>query len=390
MSEQASTDDAVKRLELWIGLIKFISGTVILGLVSAFLNHQYQTAQLDIEREKSSHAIELQDKQAEFKYLSDFMEHAINEDLEVRIRLANYMQSAALSENIKDIWREYHGLLVDQRKDAETRLQTLEEMVQELSLELAAMPPDNEARRQVSLNRIEDKRKEIFYLQDQIDRRKYGTFQETYVNVNSLLRDAASAYDAGQYQEALRLQRQALDGSSDYLRGYILNDISATYRAMRDFTNAERYARQAVMAIPDNPTTLYQLAITQKNDGQVDAAIETLRKAAPLAMGEQQLNIRLVIAGYLHHAGRRDEGMQAFEQIRAEVEANTEIATNLAWFRAVAGPRDEFYRALERALRLDTDNSTINWVRMEADLDRYRDDQRFKDIIAPYDVPVGG
>lgn len=383
MSEQISADQSLKRLEIYVGLARFIVGTVVLGFVSAYLNHQYQTAQLELEKEKSDHAIRLQDKEAEFEYLSSFIEHAMNEDLEVRIRLANYMQSAALSDNIKQIWRQYHDVLVQQRDEAKEKKKALEEQVHELSARLATMSRDEEATRKASLDQIEEVRREIYYLGDQIDRRLYGDFQETYVDVTALLERAEDAYGAGRFQEALELQLEALSSASDYLHPYILNSISATYRALKEFDAARRYAQRAVLDMPANASFLYQLAITQKNDGDVEEAIQTLQRALEVSDDSRnKLNYRLVIAGYLVHAGRRAEGMAEFEKISDQVEQRNDLATNLAWFRAVAGPEEEFYQALERALRIDR-RRTMDWLQLEIDLDKYRDEARFKQIVSP-------
>ena len=49
------TDPAIARLEVYVGLAKFLIGTVALGAVTLFFNEQYRNAQLDLEKEKSNH-----------------------------------------------------------------------------------------------------------------------------------------------------------------------------------------------------------------------------------------------------------------------------------------------------------------------------------------------
>lgn len=385
MPDSEVTSSSLKRFELWIGLAKFIVGTVILGIASLLLNHQYQNNQLDLEREKSQHAIALQDKQAEFDYLSKFIKHAMNEDLDVRIRLADYMQSAALSENIKMIWARYHALLSEQRKDGEKKLDELEKEELQLASQLQKLKRDEIADREAIIKKIDHTRREIYYTQDQLDRRKYGSFQENYVDIGTVLRNAENARNAGNYQQELSLLLTVLESAEDSLQWYILGKISSAYRSLRDFDKAALFAEKAAALEPKNPAALYQLAIMQKNKNRIGLAVATLKQAELLSDGRMKKNIQLAIAGYLIHLGRRDEGMEIFEGIRAHVESNLSLATNLAWFRAVAGPEKEFYKALERALSQSPNHNVLNWIDQEVDLDQYRDDVRFKELLNRFD-----
>jgi hypothetical protein len=55
------SDPAIQRLQIYVGLVKFLIGTVALGAITFFFNEQYRNAQLDLEKEKSNHAIQLQE-----------------------------------------------------------------------------------------------------------------------------------------------------------------------------------------------------------------------------------------------------------------------------------------------------------------------------------------
>jgi Flp pilus assembly protein TadD len=385
MSNSESIEFELKRFEMWVGLAKFVIGTVIMGLVSLFLNYQYQQNQLDLEREKSKHAIELQDKQAEFEYLSKFMKHAMNEDLNVRIRLANYMQSAALSENIKGIWARYHALLTEQQTDALERRDQLQSEELALASQLAELTSEEVVSRDKSIKRLGEIQMEINYVQDQLDRRKYGSFQDNNVDIGAALREAEDARHAGNIEQELKILLISLESAGESLRWYILSSISSAYRSMRDFENAELYAQRAVSLKPENAGALVRLAIMQKNKGSIDLAVRTLKRAEPLSENHDRSNVQLITAGYLIHAGKRQEGMLLFEKIREGVESDTNLATNLAWFRAVAGPEEDFYQALERALTLSPDNGTLQWIDVEVDLDRYREEPRFIELLDRFD-----
>ena len=56
----------------------------------------------------------------------------------------------------------------------------------------------------------------------------------------------------------------------------------------------------------------------QKNDGQLDSALKSLDEAESIA-GSKPPDIELVIAGYLIHAGKRDEGIKRFNAIKDQL-----------------------------------------------------------------------
>jgi|GEM_PF-6614718 len=383
MTESADNNVKLKHLELWIGLLKFFIGTVIMGLVSLYLNHQYQSNQLDLEKEKSAHAIALQDKKAEFDYLSKFMTHAMNEDLQVRIRLADYMQSAALSENIKEIWKRYHALLIEQQAETLAKREALKQQEKKLASQLA-VDEENDITRKKWMQQMEEVRREIYYLQDQLDRRRYGEFQESYIDVYELARLADNESSAGNYAQAISYLKQALEHGGEAMEWLFLSDIAANYRAMRDFTNAEIYANRAIEQNASDPGALFSLAIMQKNNQRLDQAIKNLRKAESISEGPTKLDIQLALAGYLFLAGQKAEGEKKFADIKDAVENNTLYATNLAWYRAVVGPKDAFYIAFERALQLDTTGNIFQWIDAEVDLDKYRGEEKFKQLMKTY------
>jgi tetratricopeptide (TPR) repeat protein len=379
--EKPISEETSSRLELWIGLFKFIIGTVVMGLVSLFLNHQYQSNQLDLERQKSSHAIALQDKQAEFDYLSTFMNHAMNEDLEVRIRLANYMQSAALSKNIKSIWRNYYDVLVEQQKIILAKRDALKKEQEQLAIEFNNLSDTTTVERDRWVQQMNEVRKEIYYLQDQLDRKKYGEYKEQYVDVYDIFRKAQVANSEANYSQALTLLKKGLAYADDSMESILLSEIASTYRAMRDFDNAQKYAEQVVNIDSKDANALFRLAIMQKNNGRIDLALATLQKAENNSHGALNLHIQLVQAGYLIHAGKRDEGMSKFDDIQGKVENSDNLASNLAWFRSVAGPKSEFYIAFERALELDVGGKIFSWIDAEVDLDPYRKDAKFIELV---------
>jgi len=64
-----------ERLKIWVGLVKFLLGTFALGLVTTLINKEFQEREIELK---------------ELEQLGKFVEHAIQEDIGIRKRFAEY------------------------------------------------------------------------------------------------------------------------------------------------------------------------------------------------------------------------------------------------------------------------------------------------------------
>lgn len=87
------TDYALKRLDLWLNFAKFVLGTVVVGIVTAILNHQIQNKTLQIK-----------EKEQEQEYVKSFVLLALDDNLEKRVRFARYFSAL-----LKDNWKDYYS-----------------------------------------------------------------------------------------------------------------------------------------------------------------------------------------------------------------------------------------------------------------------------------------
>lgn len=92
------SDESLKRLEIKIGFAKFVLSLITTGIFAAILNHQLQNRELEIE-----------EKNLQRDYLSKFINEALDDNLEKRVRFAHYF-SSLLGEG----WSKYHTDLVKQ------------------------------------------------------------------------------------------------------------------------------------------------------------------------------------------------------------------------------------------------------------------------------------
>ncbi len=180
------------------------------------------------------------------------------------------------------------------------------------------------------------------------------------------------------FRKALRLRPDDSDA---------LEALALVYRSLHDFQKARVVMEQAVALGAATSSTLYNLAIMQKNDARIDLALKSLERASSATTNTREsANIELVIAGYLIYANRRNEGLRRFETLKPRLVPADIFAINLAWFYAVADRKQDFYVALERALMLRP-GETLVWIDQEVDIDKYRDEARFKELLTRYQKP---
>lgn len=90
-----ASDPVVTKLRLWLNFAKFVLGTVALGIIATALNYQIQDKEL-----------KLKEKDLQQQYLKNFIDQALDADLEKRVRFSHYF--AVL---LKGNWSEYHKQL---------------------------------------------------------------------------------------------------------------------------------------------------------------------------------------------------------------------------------------------------------------------------------------
>ncbi len=226
-------------------------------------------------------------------------------------------------------------------------------------------------------------------------RRRRGEYDESLEDFEQAMRlapktggiyvaDAASTFGVGgRYKEQKRFLEELLESGSPDLRYDVLTALAACSRSLREFEAALRYMEKAAELKPEDPSTLYALAIMQKNAGRVDLALTSYERARGLTKSPRmRTSLDVVIAGYRIHAGKRESGLHLFELVEADAK-RLGMHVNIAWFYAVAEKDKEFFAAFEQALRIHPE-SALNWAGTEVDIDRYRSDPRFKNLIARY------
>ena len=81
-----------ERFKAWLTFWQFVLGTVVLGLFSTIISHQIQTREVEIKEQEAN---------------AKFLEQALQEDVGVRRRLAQYFSHVTRSAELRARWADY-------------------------------------------------------------------------------------------------------------------------------------------------------------------------------------------------------------------------------------------------------------------------------------------
>lgn len=124
--ENASNELAIEKLKV-LGNVLTVLITVGIGTFGvALVNRDYQNRQLEQLAKENAAALELQQKkadserrQAEMKYLGEYVVYALETDIAKRLRFAEYFAALTISDDLKTRWEKYRDHLqglVDQQE----------------------------------------------------------------------------------------------------------------------------------------------------------------------------------------------------------------------------------------------------------------------------------
>jgi len=100
-----------ERFKAWLTFWQFILGTVVLGVFSAVISNQIQTREVEIKEQDAN---------------ARFLEQALQEDVGVRRRLAQYFSHVTRSAELRERWTEYAQIIeveFQEKLDEKVRLQ---------------------------------------------------------------------------------------------------------------------------------------------------------------------------------------------------------------------------------------------------------------------------
>jgi len=166
----------------------------------------------------------------------------------------------------------------------------------------------------------------------------------------------------------------------------VLQQLAFCHRALKDFRGAVRYMELAEAVFDKNSPSyagvLYNLAILQKNDKRLDDALISIRKARKI--NPESWNLHMIEAGYMILNGQRAEGLKLYESVKPPRAEKEFYEIMVSWFHAVSQQREKFYAAFETALTNARSPHILEWIDQDVDLDVYRNEPRFKALVAKH------
>ncbi len=204
-----------------------------------------------------------------------------------------------------------------------------------------------------------------------------------------LAQEAAARED---FASQRRLLLEAFAQAPKTAQQGVLMRLASCHRSLRDHRGAVRYMELAVALTPAGSPRLadllYGLAIYQKNDNRLEEALRSIDRA--LEINPESWNLTVLKAGYLVLAQRRDEGEALFATITAPRDDHEFYLCMRAWFHAVSDDRASFYTALDTALAQTDTTRALIWIEQDRDLDPYREDRRFRELLERHRARVLG
>lgn len=109
LSELSAEDSkALYRMRYRIDLWKWLIGTVGLTLLTSIVSWHFQTREVRLEEARFAHERELQRLEFEQKYLGEFLQFALVEDLASRLRFAHYFAAVSTNPELQAKWKAYY------------------------------------------------------------------------------------------------------------------------------------------------------------------------------------------------------------------------------------------------------------------------------------------
>jgi len=154
--------------------------------------------------------------------------------------------------------------------------------------------------------------------------------------------------------EPLAKGPQAVTGFSDSAVDETLANLGNAYLGAKRFPDAEQVFVASLRSAPEDGERLTGLAIAQRSQGHLDAALETLQKAALLA--PVYPDIQRELASIFTHTGHMEKAIEHWRRFGELAPTSAHAQTNLGSALIAVGKPGEAVGPLLQAIKLDPKN----------------------------------
>ena len=182
-------ESKLESLKLWLNFAKFLLGTVAIGVITATLNYQIQQKELI-----------LKEKDLQQQYLKNFIEEALDENLEKRVRFSHYFSTL-----LQDKWIQYY---TDLKTELSEKRVLLKE--KEANLQKTQQPRADQLTEQQSPIAL---KREVAQLLSDITPQGIEIYEQFYAELKTdeleLSMLGETAFNQGHYDRAVKFLEQA-------------------------------------------------------------------------------------------------------------------------------------------------------------------------------------
>jgi tetratricopeptide (TPR) repeat protein len=172
------------------------------------------------------------------------------------------------------------------------------------------------------------------------------------------------------YDVERALLMRAFASAPKAIESAVLGQLMSCHRSLRDHGAARQCAELMVAMTPPNSPelagALYTLAMAQREDGLMDAAMDSIR--AGLVANPEGWYLQVLRAGYAYSSGRREEGLADFAAVRAPRAEILMYDCMCTWFACVRGSRADFMAGVARVLAEDRSGYVLEWLDQDPDV----------------------
>jgi len=155
--------------------------------------------------------------------------------------------------------------------------------------------------------------------------------------------------------------------------------LGKLYKSLGRYQDAVAAYKKAIEIAPEREVYYYYLgllySVEQQNDDAVQAFLIVLRKNPDYILAHSAL------AGVYHRMGLENKANHHIATALPKM--NNESAYNRACFYAICGEKELAFEFLRLALK--NQDTTIEWIKSDPDLDPIRSDQRYQEMISEKD-----
>lgn len=124
-------DGALERYRIRFSLYKVVLGTMIVGLAGVLIPGAVEFWKLQFEDSRKRYELELAQEHQQREYVKDFLETALSQDIELRIRFAEYFKHLS-SGTARSNWDAYHKALFETRNARRMEIGEKSQQIEEL------------------------------------------------------------------------------------------------------------------------------------------------------------------------------------------------------------------------------------------------------------------